>query len=242
MTDAMRVRRVVGAGVMTFALVMGCDAPQLPPPSERAVTLNSAPRAHPAPCPSWTEADYAGCDRVVGRTEGIARAPAGLDGRSAGAEDGPGTAPHLRLRTDPMRGRLWVLGLDDVKVYDLTDHALLRRIALPPWSVARGICVPDMALDDTGSAYIAANAHPTVYRIDGASFRIDTREIRLLGKEDWSIGFGALAFDANGALHGLVAFGNSRWRIDVERGLAELLERYDPPLQRCTLAPQTGPV
>jgi hypothetical protein len=141
----------------------------------------------------------------------------------------------LRVRTDALRNRVWVLDLDGVGVYDRIDRSLIRRIPIPPWSVARGVCLPDMALDRTGSAVIASNAQSTLFRIDAVTFEIDVFEIRLRGKEDWDIGFGALAFDADGGLHGLVAFGNSLWRIDLERKSAEMIEAYQPPLQRCAL-------
>lgn len=141
----------------------------------------------------------------------------------------------LRVRSDPDRNRLWVLRLDEVEIYDLAGRTLIRRIALPPWSVARGLCSPDMALDRTGSAFIASNAHPSLFRVDGTSFRLEEREVRLRGREDWSIGFGALGFGADGALLGLVAFGNSLWRIDFADGVAHLAAQYHPPLQRCTL-------
>jgi hypothetical protein len=217
-----------------LVLVEGCEAPQLPPPDGHAGSPVGGPRSRAVPCAAWNEADYAGCDPGA---EGTAWSVA----PSVAADDFATLGQDLRVRADPRRNRLWVLGLDDVRVYDLAGATLLRRIALPPWSVARGLCMPDIALDAGGSAYVAANAQPTVFRIDGVTLESAAREIRLLGREDWSIGFGALAFDAEGALHGLAASGNSRWRIDFERGLAELLQRYDPPLQHCTLAAHSAP-
>ena len=151
-----------------------------------------------------------------------------------------GDGTILRVRTDTLRNRVWVLGLDDVRVYDLIDRRLIRRIELPPWSVARGVCMPDLALDRTGAAFIASNAQPTLMRIDGTSFAIEALEIRLAGKEELSIGFGALAFDAAGTLYGLVAFGNSLWRINIPAAEAELVESYQPPLDRCALATYSG--
>lgn len=142
----------------------------------------------------------------------------------------------LRTRADIARNRLWVLGLDDVRVYDLADRTLIRRIALPPWSVARGVCLPDLALDRSGSAVVASNAQPTLWHIDGTSFELREYEARLQGKEGWAIGFGALRFDADGSLHGIAASGDSLWRIDLAAARAELLEVFRPPLAQCTLA------
>jgi hypothetical protein len=140
------------------------------------------------------------------------------------------------MRSDRIRNRLWVLHLDRVEVYDLSDRRLVGKIALPPWSVAIGVCMPDLALDRTGAAVIAANAHPTLWRIDPVSFKLQQYEVRLLGREGWAIGFGALDFDASGNLHALVATGSSLWRIDLRKSRAELVRVYDPPLERCVLA------
>jgi hypothetical protein len=192
-------------------------------------------------------ANRSGTDRPV--RDGVASGPsfpAGEDAGSAvlpsahGAPVPPWQADMLRVRTDVLRNRLWVLGLEDVKVYDLIDRTLLRRIALPPWSVARGVCMPDLVLDRSGSAFIASNAQPTLFRIDASSFAIEEREIRLRGREEWSIGFGALGFDAKGDLHGLIAFGNSMWRIDFAGAVAEMIDSYNPPLERCALATYAG--
>jgi len=41
----------------------------------------------------------------------------------------------FRIRRDEARNRIWLLGLDDVRVYDSVDGRLIRIIALPSWSV-----------------------------------------------------------------------------------------------------------
>ena len=139
----------------------------------------------------------------------------------------------LRTRADPMRKRLWTLHLDRVEVYDLSDRRLIRKIDLPAWSVALGVCMPALALDRAGAAVIAANAHPTLWRIDPVRFKLQQYEVRLSGREGWAIGFGALTFDGRGDLFAVAATGNSLWRIDLRRSRAELVRLYDPPLERC---------
>ena len=59
----------------------------------------------------------------------------------------------LRTRTDPARGRIWVLGIDDVRVYDAASRRLLRQIALPGWLVVDTPCRPDLILHRSGSAF-----------------------------------------------------------------------------------------
>ena len=207
--------------VLTATGMAGCDWPTNP---EQTSWVHSALRSGGKAIPVATQ---------------LLSMPAGSEAAMTISGDGSGQSAGehdiLRVRTDVLRGRTWVLSLDDVRVYDLSDRRLIRRIALPPWSVAAELCMPDMALDPSGSAVIASNAQPTLIRIDAASFRLTEHEIRLRGRESWAIGFGALAFASDGALYGLVALGNSLWRIDVTQAVAEMVEYYDPPLERCEL-------
>jgi hypothetical protein len=139
----------------------------------------------------------------------------------------------LRTRIDRLRNRIWHLKNDAVAVHDLVDGRLVHTIALLTWSVASGVCLPDLVLDESGSAIVASNAHPTLWRIDGSSFEVREYEIRLLGKEGWAIGFGALGFDSDRNLRAMVATGNSLWRIDLAQERAEMLAFYDVPVEDC---------
>jgi len=144
----------------------------------------------------------------------------------------------LRIRTDTGRGRTWVLGLDDVRVYDTASKELIRRIALPNWSVARFICEPDIALDKSGSAFISSNVQARLWRIDADSFEVKAHEISLLGRERWDIGFGALAFSADGTLYALTSSAGSLWKIDVAKASASMIGLDNPPSKACAFAPQ----
>ena len=144
----------------------------------------------------------------------------------------------LRVRTDAARGRLWVLGLDDVRVYDTASKKLIRQNKLPNWSVARFICDPDMVLDGSGSAIISSNVQARLWRIDANSFEVKEHEISLLGRERWDIGFGALAFAADGTLYALTSSAGSLWKIDVARASASLIEPYNPPSKVCAFTTQ----
>ena len=144
----------------------------------------------------------------------------------------------LRVKTDAARGRHWVLGLDHVRVYDSVTKKLLRQIALPSWMVIRTICDPDLILDRSGSAIVSSNVHAKLWRIDGDSFEVKAQEISLPGRENWEVGFGALAFTASGALYALSSTTRTLWIIDVAKDSASLIERYNPPLRACALTPQ----
>ncbi len=144
----------------------------------------------------------------------------------------------LRVKTDTARGRHWVLGLNRMRVYDTATKKLIRQIALPSWSVVQFVCMPDLAIDRSGSAFVASNVQPRVWRIDADSFELTEHEIKLQGKEQWDIGFGALAFSANGALYAMMSSGGSVWKIDVAGNDASMIERYHPPLTGCALTSQ----
>lgn len=109
-------------------------------------------------------------------------------------EYGMSARDAFRIKTDTARNRLWILGLDDVRVYDTAKKRLIRKIALPNWSTARFVCPPDMVLDPSGSALVSSNAQSRLVRIDASSFEMTEYEIRLHEKEQWDTGFGALVF------------------------------------------------
>jgi hypothetical protein len=144
----------------------------------------------------------------------------------------------LRIKTDTARNRLWVLGLDSVRVYDTVKKRLIRQMELPSWSVARFVCMPDMAMDRSGSAYISSNAQPKLWRIDADSFEVRVHEISLHGREQWDFGFGALAFAADGTLLALTSPVGSLWRIDVGKASARIVEENSSLRDVCELTPQ----
>jgi hypothetical protein len=131
-----------------------------------------------------------------------------------------------------------VLGLDNVRVYDTVKKKLIRRIELPNWSVARIVCMPDMALDRSGSAYISSNAQPRLWRIDADSFEVKEHEISLHGREQWDTGFGALVFAAEGALYALTSSAGSLWKIDVATASAGMIDPDNPPSRACAFSTQ----
>ena len=124
----------------------------------------------------------------------------------------------LRVRTDLERHRLWVLTVDQVYVYDTRKLALIRRIALPNWSVAEPgfMCPPDMAIDRNGTAFVSNNVQPWLVQIGPAEFKPIEHELKLVSPKQWEVGFGALTFAADGTLFAVSALAGSRFRIDLD--------------------------
>lgn len=144
----------------------------------------------------------------------------------------------LSIRRDAARNRIWLLGLDDVRVYDAESKRLIRKIALPSWSVARFICDPDMVLDSSGSAIISSNVQARLWRVDADSFEVKEHGISLQGREQWDVGFGALAFAPDGTLLALTSSGGSIWKIDVARASASMIQPNNPPSRACAFTTQ----
>ena len=141
----------------------------------------------------------------------------------------------LRVKVDTARNRLWVLSLEHVYVYDIIGKRLIRRVALPAWSVAGISCSPDMTLDRSGSAFISSNAESKLWKIDAEDFSIKQYEIKLHAREGWDIGFGALTFAADGTLFALTAHAGSLWRIDIAKSSANEVELSERVLNTCEL-------
>lgn len=140
----------------------------------------------------------------------------------------------LRVKLDSVRDRTWVLGLNEVNVYDGQSGQLIRRIALPAWSVADFICEPDIAFDPSGTAYISHNLEPKLWRIDAHTFELKQLTIRLVNREHLDIGFGRLAFAPGGALFGVGSTGGSLWQIDLRNARAHEVKVDAPVLDECT--------
>jgi len=144
----------------------------------------------------------------------------------------------LRVRQDKARNRIWLLGLEDVRVYDAGSKRLVRQIALPGWSVARFVCDPDMVLDGSGSAIVSSNVQARLWRIDGDTFEVNEREISLQERERWEVGFGALMFAADGTLYALTSTAGSLWKVDFARASASMVEPSKPPSKTCVFTAQ----
>ena len=140
----------------------------------------------------------------------------------------------IRVRMDTARSRLWVLGLEHVRVYDTATKQRIRQVQLPSWSVYDTDCMPDLVLDASGSAFVSSNVVAQLWRIDADSFEVAVHEITLRAREKWDTGFAALAFTRDGALHALTSTANSLWNIDLAKASAEMIDAYHPPTKGCS--------
>ena len=175
--------------------------------------------------------------RWIGMMSLIASVMAGCR-NDANTEPAAAGRESLRTRTDTERGRLWVLGIDTVRIYDAASKRLIREVVLSNWSVGRFVCAPDLAIDSSGAAVISSNVQARLWRVDADSFEVKEREISLQGKERWDVGFGAVTFAADGSLLGLVSTGGSLWKINVDKGSARVVELGGLLLNQCELTAQ----
>jgi hypothetical protein len=146
----------------------------------------------------------------------------------------------LRIREDVLRNRLWVLTPDEVRVYNTatTGKRLIRKITLPNWSVVgfRNVCMPDMALDRAGSAVISSNGQARLLRIDADRLDLKDYAISFHEREGLDIGFGALAFAADGTLFARTTPGGLLWKIDINKASAIMIEVNGKlPLDECAI-------
>ena len=172
----------------------------------------------------------AGCSRDV-PAQGPAATRAGY---SSLLKDG------IRVRRDAVRNRIWLLGFDDVRVYDAANERLIKRVALPGWSVAGNACDPDMVLDESGSAFISSNVQAKLWRIDGGTFTVSERDITLQEREGWDVGFAVLAPAGKGKLLALTSLAGSFWSIDLDKGIARMVAPTAALQNLCGLTAQQG--
>jgi len=146
----------------------------------------------------------------------------------------------FRIRRDAARNRIWLLGLDNVRVYDGQSKRLIRAFALPSWSVARLACDPDMVLDGSGSAIVSSNVQSRLWRIDADSFEVTEHPISLQGREHWDVGFAALAVGGDGTLLALTSVSKSLWKIDLGKGGASMATPVAALVNMCGLTLQSS--
>ena len=149
----------------------------------------------------------------------------------------------LRVKEDLVRNRLWVLTSSEVRVYNTaaTGKRLIRTIALPNWSVVgyRNVCMPDLVLDRSGSAFIASNGQARLMRIDADRFALKDYAISFRERDGMDIGFGALAFAADGALFARTTPGGMLWKIDLARSSATMTDVVKKlPADQCAITTQ----
>src|SRR6266851_4432533 len=132
--------------------------------------------------------------------------------------EGPAAAKLEVVRADPARNRLWVLDHEVISVYDNTNGRRLRRIVLPEWIVLpkHYSCLPDLALDSSGTAFVSSNVLPVLWRI----------ELVLDTDTDKDVGFTGLSFAGDGTLLAAGAMAAALWQIDTSAASARKIASY----------------
>jgi hypothetical protein len=98
--------------------------------------------------------------------------------------------------------------------------------------------MPDLVLDRSGSAFIASNGQARLMRIDADRFALEDYSISFREREGMDVGFGALAFAADGALYARTTPGGILWKIDLARASATMAVVKKLPADPCTLTTQ----
>ena len=139
------------------------------------------------------------------------------------------------VRADPARNRLWVLDLEVISVYDNTNGRRLRRIVLPEWIVLpkQYSCLPDLALDSSGTAFVSSNVLPVLWRIDPQRYEVTRIELALDTDTDKDVGFTGLSFAGDGTLLAAGAMAAALWQIDTSAASARKVASYPSVARGC---------
>jgi hypothetical protein len=120
-----------------------------------------------------------------------------------------------RLKIDKERQRLWVLGAKGITVINLPNGNVERHfwiLQTPPNAVD---CLPDLALDSNGTAFISNTRQATIYRISGETLSVEEVEIDGIHSVTLGHGFSSLAaLDDRTLIAGNAASGRI-WKIDA---------------------------
>jgi len=147
----------------------------------------------------------------------------------------PAAAKLEVVRADPARNRLWVLDLEVISVYDNTNGRRLRRIVLPEWIVLpkQYSCLPDLALDSSGTAFVSSNALPVLWRIDPQRYEVTRIELALDTDTDKDVGFTGLSFAGDGTILAAGAMASALWQIDTSAASARKIASYPSVARGC---------
>ena len=156
----------------------------------------------------------------------------------AGHQDGIQRA--LRIKLDAMRDRLWLLDRGHVYIYQVATWRFVRQVALPGWTLALDNCLPDMAVDRSGAAFISSNVVPMLWRIDPDTFEVTVYVIELDAGQDKDSGISAITFSTDdGTLFAASASIGYLWRIDTATRMAHKVQLTYPVKGACALMIQS---
>lgn len=155
----------------------------------------------------------------------------------------PSARPVLRVRIDAARGRLWVLTLQGVELYDITTRRKEAQIALPDWVWVgeRYSCPPDLAVGPRGEAMISSNVVPMLWRVDPVTLAASKHELALDEDKGSDFGFTGLVYSTQqGAFFAVSSFEGSLWRIDPQFRRAQNIPLSALLPRACGLAVRPG--
>jgi hypothetical protein len=162
---------------------------------------------------------------------------AACDGDPLGALVSPPESGQqvLRIREDPERNRLWLLGRDHVSLHHNRSGELLQRILLPGWIYVgeQFGCPPDLAVDPSGAVLVTSNVLPVLWRIDPVQLEVTRLDIERDADQDKDMGFTGLAFTADGTVIAANAIHGTLWRIDLRAATARKVASYRPVRGAC---------
>jgi hypothetical protein len=167
----------------------------------------------------------------------VARIPASGTKRGANALPHDGRRHVLRVRVDAQRHRIWVLASDALYLYDTRSAQLTRRIALDALSQhSNAHCLPDMALDRSGSAFVSSAVQASLVRVDAESFEVTRHEVQADSEHGKDFGFSAMVFAGeDDTLYAASAATGGLWKVDPARNRATRIELSQPLWGACAL-------
>ena len=152
-----------------------------------------------------------------------------------------GERPILRSQVDAIRGRIWVLTLDGVALYEASTGKEIAQIPLLGWLWVgeKYACSPDLAIGPGGEAVISSNVVPTLWRIDPVTLAASKHDIVLDEDQGRDIGFTGLTYSAQQRAYFAVgASPGSLWRIDPLLRRGQSIPLSAPLLHACGIAAQ----
>jgi hypothetical protein len=177
----------------------------------------------------------AGCDSDAASS----RAPKASVAKSMPQDWYRGEQPILRSQVDEIRGRIWVLTLGGVALYEASTGEEVAQISLPGWLWVgeQYSCPPDLAIGPSGEAVVSSNVVPTLWRIDPVTLAASEHRLMVDDENGKDIGFTGLVYSAKqGAYLAISAFQGSLWRIDPLLRRAQNISLSAPLPNSCGLA------
>ena len=150
---------------------------------------------------------------------------------------GQANADPFRLRSQPERGRTWVI--EGNQLYLEEARQPRRVVKLPAWHWAGQpyACAPDIAVGPRGEAVVTSNVLPVLWKIDPDTLAVSTHRVELDADADKDVGFSALVYsERHGAYLAASELTGTLWRIDPLLRRAQKVELSEPLYGACAVS------